>query len=139
MDQQWLESEHLFLEPGTMDKKILGLAGISGALVVALGAFGAHGLEDLLTQNNRLDTFDTAVQYQMFHTLALMALSFLQIKKRRTIALLFLLGILIFSGSLYVLSLTNIAMLGAITPIGGVLFISGWLLLTLQSFRTKKA
>jgi uncharacterized membrane protein YgdD (TMEM256/DUF423 family) len=121
-----------------MDKKILTVAAISGAIVVGLGAFGAHGLEPLLAKNQRLDTFDTAVQYHMFHTLALLAMSLIDIKKRRTIALLFTLGIVIFSGSLYVLSITNISIMGAITPIGGVLFITGWIFLAYQSGSREK-
>ncbi len=115
-------------------KNILVLAGISGAIAVGLGAFGAHGLEPLLIQNGRLDTFETAVSYHFYHTLGLLGLGILALIKPDWKGLSFaaggmLLGILIFSGSLYILSLTGITWLGAITPIGGVGFILGWLAL----------
>ena len=116
-------------------KRILTLACILGATVVGIGAFGAHGLEDLLVQNGRTDTFETAVHYQFYHTLALFftGLLMLQFKHRflRLASICFFLGILLFSGSLYVLSLTNITFLGAITPLGGIGFIAGWLFLGL--------
>lgn len=115
-------------------KNILVLAGISGALAVGLGAFGAHGLEPLLVQNGRLDTFETAVSYHFYHTLGLLGLGILALIKPEWKGLSLaawgmFLGILIFSGSLYILSLTGITWLGAITPIGGVGFILGWLAL----------
>jgi uncharacterized membrane protein YgdD (TMEM256/DUF423 family) len=115
-------------------KNILVLTGISGALAVGLGAFGAHGLESLLIQNGRLDTFETAVSYHFYHTLGLLGLGILALIKPEWKGLSLaawgmFLGILIFSGSLYILSLTGITWLGAITPIGGVGFILGWLAL----------
>ena len=115
-------------------KNILTIAGISGALAVGLGAFGAHGLESLLIQNGRLDTFETAVSYHFYHTLGLLGLGILAMIKSEWKGLSLaawgmFLGILIFSGSLYILSLTGITWLGAITPIGGVGFILGWLAL----------
>ena len=115
-------------------KNILVLAGISGAIAVGLGAFGAHGLEPLLIQNGRLDTFETAVSYHFYHTLGLLGLGILALIKPEWKGLSLaawgmFLGILIFSGSLYILSLTGITWLGAITPIGGVGFILGWLAL----------
>ena len=115
-------------------KNILILAGISGALAVGLGAFGAHGLEPILIQNGRLDTFETAVSYHFYHTLGLLGLGILALIKPEWKGLSLAawgmsLGILIFSGSLYILSLTGINWLGAITPIGGVGFILGWLAL----------
>lgn len=115
-------------------KNILVLAGISGALAVGLGAFGAHGLEPLLIQNGRLDTFETAVSYHFYHTLGLLGLGILALIKPEWKGLSLaawgmFFGILIFSGSLYILSLTGITWLGAITPIGGVGFILGWLAL----------
>jgi len=115
-------------------KNILTIAGISGALAVGLGAFGAHGLEPILIQNGRLDTFETAVSYHFYHTLGLLGLGILAMIKPEWKGLSLaawgmLLGILIFSGSLYILSLTGITWLGAITPIGGVGFILGWLAL----------
>lgn len=96
-----------------------------GFLAVALGAFGAHGLEDILTRNDRFDTWHTAVLYHFVHTLMMC-----QLASREKLAkgpwLSFLIGIVIFSGSLYVLALTNIKWLGAITPIGGLAFLVGW-------------
>ncbi|MFL0684254.1 MAG: DUF423 domain-containing protein [Algoriphagus aquaeductus] len=115
-------------------KNILVITGISGALAVGLGAFGAHGLEPLLIQNGRLDTFETAVSYHFYHTLGLLGLGILALikpdwKGLSLAAWGMFLGVLIFSGSLYILCLTGITWLGAITPIGGVGFILGWLAL----------
>jgi uncharacterized membrane protein YgdD (TMEM256/DUF423 family) len=112
-------------------KHILQITGILGALGVGLGAFGAHGLEDILVENGRLDTFQTAVNYHFYHTLALFGIGILALVKPSWKGLSFtawcmILGILIFSGSLYVLSLTGITWLGAITPLGGLSFIFGW-------------
>lgn len=123
-------------------KQILQLAGISGALAVGLGAFGAHSLEALLIQNGRLDTFQTAVNYHFYHTLALFGIGVLASVKPDWKGISFaawsmVLGILIFSGSLYVLSLTGITWLGAITPLGGLAFILGWSSLVYLSFKNK--
>ena len=112
-------------------KHILQITGILGALGVGLGAVGAHGLEDILVENGRLDTFQTAVNYHFYHTLALFGIGILALVKPSWKGLSFtawcmILGILIFSGSLYVLSLTGITWLGAITPLGGLSFIFGW-------------
>ena len=116
-----------------MGKQQLIIGSILGALVVGIGAFGAHALNPILVANGRLDTFETAVQYHMFHTLAILIVGILMKQKThqllKLVSFLFLFGILIFSGSLYVLSITNITVLGAITPLGGVSFISGWILL----------
>jgi len=123
-------------------KQILQLAGISGVLAVGLGAFGAHSLETLLIQNGRLDTFQTAVNYHFYHTLALLGIGILAKVKPDWKGISFaawsmVLGILIFSGSLYVLSLTGITWLGAITPLGGLSFILGWSSLVYLSFKNK--
>ena len=123
-------------------KQILQLAGISGAIAVGLGAFGAHSLEALLIQNGRLDTFQTAVNYHFYHTLALFGIGILASVKPDWKGISFaawsmVLGILIFSGSLYVLSLTGITWLGAITPLGGLAFILGWSSLVYLSFKNK--
>lgn len=116
-------------------KVILIIAGVFGALAVGLGAFGAHGLEATLTANGRLDTYETAVKYQFYHTLALLLLGILMLNLSHDYfnwaAWSFLIGMVIFSGSLYTLSLTNITWLGAITPIGGVGLILGWVFLIL--------
>lgn len=116
-------------------KTVLILAGIFGALSVGIGAFGAHGLESTLTANGRVETFETAVRYQFYHTLALLLLGLLMLNLQsgyfNYAATSFVIGIAIFSGSLYTLSLTNITWLGAITPIGGLAFILGWIFLVL--------
>ena len=121
-------------------KTVLIIAGILGILSVGIGAFGAHGLESKLTANGRIDTFETGVKYQFYHTLALLLLGILMINLQHTYfnysAYAFIAGILIFSGSLYVLSLSNIGVLGAITPIGGLAFILGWLFLVLGAVKT---
>jgi uncharacterized membrane protein YgdD (TMEM256/DUF423 family) len=97
---------------------------------VAIGAFGAHGLREILLQHQRADTFELAVRYQFYHAFGLLVTGLLMntypSKNLRYAALLFVVGVLIFSGSLYVLSLTGKTQLGAITPLGGVCFIAGW-------------
>ena len=123
-------------------KQILQLAGISGAIAVGLGAFGAHSLEALLIQNGRLDTFQTAVNYHFYHTLALLGIGVLATVKPDWKGISFaawsmVLGILIFSGSLYVLSLTGITWLGAITPLGGIAFILGWISIAYLSHKNR--
>lgn len=122
-----------------MDKQYLLTGSILGMLAVGLGAFGAHALEGVLMANNRTETYDTAVQYHMFHALAVFFTGLLgQNRPHRLInmaGLLFTLGTVIFSGSLYVLSITNLTILGAITPIGGLCFIAGWIFLIYYFFR----
>ena len=113
-----------------MAKTILIMASISGFLVVAIGAFGAHGLESMLDAD-ALATYATGVEYHMFHTLGLfgcglLAQSHPDNRQLKYAARLFLLGIIFFSGSLYLLSVTGIGWLGAITPIGGLGFLGGW-------------
>lgn len=114
-----------------MNKNQVLVAGaVLGLLAVALGAFGAHALKPYLVETGRLDTFETAVKYQFYHALTLLFLSiFMKSENHRFLksaALLFLSGVIIFSGSLYILCLTNTGIWGAITPIGGVLMIAGW-------------
>ena len=94
---------------------------------VALGAFGAHALRDLVAPE-RLATFDTAVRYQMFHALALLALQALPPRAHRATWPLFL-GSLLFSGSLYLLVATGATWLGAVAPLGGALQLAGWAVL----------
>lgn len=107
---------------------------VNAALAVALGAFGAHALKDKLSERY-LAIWDTAVQYQMFHALGLLAVGILMSSsligpssQLTWAGYLLLAGIIIFSGSLYALSLSGVGVLGAITPIGGVAFIVGWIL-----------
>lgn len=110
------------------------IAGIVLAgLGVAIGAFGAHALKNLLIANGRLETFELAVRYQFYHAFALMVSGILlKSGSHRSLsyaAICFCAGFVFFSGSLYLLSFTNITKLGAITPIGGILFIAGWIFL----------
>ena len=113
-----------------MAKLFITLASLSGMLAVLFGAFGAHALKERLDEH-ALTVFETAVQYHFYHTLALlvvgvMALSQPQAALLKSSGWLFVIGILVFSGSLYLLSLTGMRWLGAITPLGGLAFIAGW-------------
>lgn len=109
----------------------LRLAGLFGAAGVACGAFGAHGLAARLAETGYAAQWGTAAQYHLLHAaaLGLCALPGLSPKARRVASRSFSAGILLFSGSLYVLATTGIKWLGAVTPIGGVLMIVGWLAL----------
>lgn len=113
-----------------MSKVIIILAGINGFLAVSLGAFAAHGLRARLSPE-LLTTFQTGVQYHMYHALALLGIGVLMINfpatnLLRMSAWLMLAGIVLFSGSLYLLSITGVRWLGAITPLGGVCFLVAW-------------
>jgi uncharacterized membrane protein YgdD (TMEM256/DUF423 family) len=122
-------------------KLFLSIAAIFGFLAVAIGAFGAHAIKDRIDAK-MLDIYHTAVQYQMYHTLALIGVAFL-IKffpESRIFVLsgwFFTFGIIIFSGSLYALSLTGITKLGAITPIGGLCFLVAWAMLLVGATRVE--
>jgi uncharacterized membrane protein YgdD (TMEM256/DUF423 family) len=94
-------------------------------LAVALGAFGAHGLRSTLEAHGMLDAWNKAVFYHFIHAIALVALA-LYGTINRGACLLLLVGILVFSGSLYLLALTNFRWLGAVTPLGGLCFLAGW-------------
>jgi uncharacterized membrane protein YgdD (TMEM256/DUF423 family) len=117
--------------------EVIRTASVFGLLAIVLGTFGAHSLENILVENNRVETFETALQYHFYHTLALLFISVLfQYKSNsylKWVVYLFVIGIVIFSGSLYVLALTNITLLGAITPFGGLSFIAGWIVLFLSA------
>lgn len=122
-----------------MAKYFLTIGAVLAGLAVVLGAFGAHMLEGQVSAD-RLATFETAVQYQMYHALGLMIVGW--IARSGTMAITtagycFLAGILIFSGSLYLLVLTDTGWLGAITPIGGLAFIAGWILLAMKLLPAK--
>ena len=116
---------------------IIQLAALLGGLTVAIGAFGAHGLRPMLEASGRFDTFETAVRYQFYHTLALLAVGVLAVARPElrdpldTTAVLWLGGIFLFSGSLYLLCFTGITKLGAVAPVGGLLLIAGWVRLLL--------
>jgi uncharacterized membrane protein YgdD (TMEM256/DUF423 family) len=110
------------------------IAAAMGLLAVALGAFGAHGLKDLLAQNGTTAIWEKAVLYHFIHAVMLFVLA--ERKPFPTVAWWsFLIGILFFSGSLYLLSVTNELWLGAVTPIGGVSFLFGWAWLIFKSSR----
>lgn len=122
-------------------RSTLVIAALLGALAVALGAFAAHGLQTLLSER-LLQVFQIGVQYQFYHVFALLLTGLLQQRRDsrglRLAAVLFLQGILIFSGSLYVLALSGVHWLGAITPLGGSAFIAGWLVLAFSIFKQGK-
>ncbi|HUN92258.1 MAG TPA: DUF423 domain-containing protein [Burkholderiaceae bacterium] len=115
-----------------MDRVFLSAGAIFGALAVAAGAFGAHALKAQLPAET-LSIFETAARYQMFHALALLASAWAVARwpGRRSSAAgsCFIGGVVLFSGSLYLLSLTGIRGFGAVTPIGGLLWVAGWILL----------
>ena len=120
-----------------MARRFLILAALAGALSVALGAFAAHGLKPRLDAH-LLANWETGVRYQFYHVFALMAAAWLadrlpEYKSARWSGWLFLIGMVLFSGSLYVMALTGLRWLGAITPFGGVAFIAGWILLALAA------
>ena len=114
-----METRRLFI--------IIGSA--MAGLAVAAGAFGAHALKDLVSPE-RLDVFDTAVRYQMMHALALLLVAALAVDKEsgllRYAGVCFVLGTVLFSGSLYALVLSGVTGFGAVTPLGGVSFLAGW-------------
>jgi uncharacterized membrane protein YgdD (TMEM256/DUF423 family) len=119
-----------------MDKTLLLVGAVAGFLAVALGAFGAHGLRARLSPE-MLAVFETAVRYQIYHALAILivglVLGRLDGWMFRAAAWAFTAGIVLFSGSLYLLALTGITILGAITPIGGLAFLIGWGLLAVAA------
>lgn len=104
------------------------VAAVLGFLGVALGAFGAHGLKATLIANDTLAIWQTAVLYHLLHAVA----SLWAAERQPLVVWLWAAGILIFSGSLYTLAVTNIKWLGAITPIGGLFFLAGWLTLVIK-------
>ncbi|HET9679182.1 MAG TPA: DUF423 domain-containing protein [Gammaproteobacteria bacterium] len=117
-------------------------ASLMGASGVLLGAFGAHALQARLS-STALGIWETAVLYHFIHALALLGVGVWLMQAPAPLlpsllkwaAVLFLVGIVIFSGSLYLLALTNIRWLGAITPLGGLMFIAGWVLLAIEAWR----
>ena len=135
-----------------MQRRFLVFSGFSGAIAVGLGAMAAHFLKSkldtgLITESN-LQTFETAARYQMYHSIALMAVALFSDKIKNKLlpkaGYCFMIGIVLFSGSLYLLAtaglmgMPNVNWLGPITPIGGLFFISGWLLLAFSSIKPDK-
>lgn len=125
-----------------MIKIFLAIASIFGGLSVAAGAFASHALKDKLSER-ALAIFETADRYQIYHALALLLVALLinQTESSHPSLVIagwaFIIGIIIFSGSLYALSLTDIKVLGAITPVGGLAFIIGWGALAYSSLNFK--
>ena len=123
-------------------KLFLLLGSLSGFLGVALGAFGAHALKARLSAD-MLTIFETGVRYQMYHAFALLAVGLLMahfsqsaiVKNFSTAGWLFLAGSVIFSGSLYILALSGVKTWGAITPLGGVCLLAGWLTLAWNIYK----
>ena len=123
-----------------MDRTFFIIGSILSGIAVATGAFGAHGLKNLVSAE-ALETWDKAVHYQMVHGLALLVLAWAlthwpeQAKLLGIGGWLFLAGTILFSGSLYILVLSGVKWLGAITPLGGVAFVAGWLYLVIAAWR----
>jgi uncharacterized membrane protein YgdD (TMEM256/DUF423 family) len=122
-----------------MAKVFITLASLSGMLAVAFGAFGAHALKNRL-DDYAMGVFQTAVQYHFYHSLALLAVGIIALNHPQAALLrssgwLFTLGIVVFSGSLYMLSFSGLRWLGAVTPIGGLAFIAGWACLAAASWK----
>ena len=127
-----------------MNKRILITAAILGVIGIVLGAFAAHGLSDLLSQNV-LRSFETGVRYQMYHAIFLLVLggySFLEPKAKNLIFLLVLSGLFLFSGSIYCLSTNSLTSfdfksIAFLTPIGGILLILSWVVLLINFLKIK--
>ena len=128
-----------------MNKRIIITASLFGIMAVILGAFGSHGLKDRVAPDE-LKTWETAVNYQFYHVFALLFLSTFSRFKSRLINIsswCFAFGIILFSGSLYILAAKNIlhinqtSFIGPITPVGGLLFIIGWICLLLATIKNK--
>lgn len=116
-------------------ERLFGALGAGfGLLAVALGAFGAHALQERL-EPRALEVFETGVRYQMFHAVALLAVALLVARHGGSLVVAsgwsFTAGIVIFSGSLYLLAMTGVGRWGAVTPVGGAAFLAGWLLLAI--------
>lgn len=125
-----------------MLKKYFAIGAINAGIAIALGAFGAHGLQDIVSER-MLANFETGVRYHMYSALGLMLVSIIyhlsnESKKVKQGARLICAGTFIFSGSLYTMALTGLTILGAITPIGGVLLILGWIFVTIGVLRPYK-
>lgn len=129
-----------------MHRRFVVTGAVLGAIAVALGAFGAHGLKQIVSAET-VQTFQTGVQYQMYHALALLLAGLLYEKCSqrfvRTAGTLFMIGIILFSGSLYIITAGKAAgatafdKAGIITPAGGVAFISGWIFLFISAVKSK--
>jgi uncharacterized membrane protein YgdD (TMEM256/DUF423 family) len=120
------------------DKKTwIIISAVSGFTAVAIGAFGAHGLKEKLTAE-MLEVYKTGVFYHFIHTIVLLILSLTNFLKTRIASIFFLLGIILFSFSLYIYSTSDIQFFAMITPVGGVCFLIGWLWIVVETVRIKK-
>ena len=121
-----------------MERLWLGFGALFALTGVAAGAFGAHALKNILS-DSALATFETGVRYQMYHAFGLLVVSLLAARYGSGLVgltgWLFVAGILLFSGSLYLLALTDLRFFGAITPLGGLCFLAGWALLLVMAIR----
>jgi uncharacterized membrane protein YgdD (TMEM256/DUF423 family) len=122
-----------------MQRTFLMLGSVFGFFGVALGAFGAHGLKKIISPD-MLVIFETGVRYHVYHTFAILIVAFFveQYPAVRYSGRLFGAGIILFSGSLYVLALTGITIFGAVTPFGGICFLAGWIVLGVTAFKIQK-
>lgn len=119
------------------DKKLwLIISSVSGFTAVSIGAFGAHGLRETLTPQ-MLEVYKTGVLYQLIHSVVLLALTLNTVIKAKLPSIFFLLGIIMFSFSLYIYSTSGIRLFAMITPIGGFCFLIGWLLIIYEAIRLK--
>jgi uncharacterized membrane protein YgdD (TMEM256/DUF423 family) len=123
-----------------MNRLFLTIAAVLGFLAVGIGAFGAHALEDHFdAYPDREPTYETAVQYQMFHVVGLLAVAYLHGQRPRRVTALagwfFVAGVLLFSGSLYTLAIFQISAMGAVAPFGGVSFLTGWALVAVAGWQ----
>lgn len=118
-----------------MAKTFIITGSLLSGLAVAVGAFGAHALKTILASTGRLETFETGVKYHFYHALGLILVGLLMTRfEHKFLAYSgysFVLGIILFSGSLYLLSTLNMPKLGMITPLGGIAFILGWIFMAL--------
>ena len=122
-----------------MERTFFSIGAVSAFIAVAAGAFAAHGLKSRLSPE-MLTTFEVGARYQMYHALALIAAAWAQTRWPGTLTTtsgwFFVIGTVLFSGSLYLLSLTGLRWFGAITPLGGLAFLAGWLCLAWVAWRT---
>ena len=120
------------------DKKLwIVISAISGFTAVAIGAFGAHGLREILSPQ-MLEAYKTGVLYQLIHTVVLLALSLNTLIKAKLPSIFFLLGIILFSFSLYLYSTSGMKFFAMITPVGGFCFLIGWLLIIYEAIKLKQ-
>jgi uncharacterized membrane protein YgdD (TMEM256/DUF423 family) len=128
----------MHLRNGMNDKKMwIIISAVSGLTAVAIGAFGTHGLREKLSAE-MIEVYKTGVLYQFIHTLVILILSLTNYIKPKIASIFFLVGIILFSFSLYLYSTTGIGTFAMITPVGGVCFLIGWLWIIIEVIRTKE-